>query len=772
MSAPRYASVAPGTEAAARDADAGMVLEDEGGEDDAALGVGPVKGAAAARGEREGPNALRKVVMALLLLGMALFLLAVLQPGLWQHAQQALLGGAQGATPSATPSAAPSAAPSVAPSSAPTTAGPTGAPSEPAAPGESTLGERSGAGGSEIFDAYDDYSDDGAWTRVRDAERTWYQQRGVCYFDNVLHRVNNRPGDPLTCFSACMGVNLRLSAAQSRLQCIGWTLVRRNKNCVGDEAGDCGPEGEAGYNVCLLHHTIEEQGTVKNAACFSGMLLDKDLRFPANATAVAEHAAQAAYRREHADPVSLTPHQKGLLAAALQAGVRANETSEYEEADEDAAQKQDPALAQAQAALEQAPSLVPAPSEQQLAADEAKADADGEQLHRDEDKGAADATLDKDAELLKADEDQLAQGEAAQARAEDDAEEAASAQEKQSGAEGSELDQEAVAEARAARLEDFSATCPARVRLMGNETRARPMRVFVTCLQSSGCTLLPFLMAQRLRTIAVLDLGVRQRVPAKGDFYHLAEEAFPSVDTIVVKHALRGKRAIKPAAYVDHAASLFGADLRILFVRDPVDNFLHLASHVSSKLEGDEWPAQGVLDSCEVDGLKGSYGLLCGTPEDKLAALDELYANRDKLGLALVRYETVCTDRAKLVEDLAQRGFCVPQDRVQQPPLSVVDVMQFSFKHFQSGWKEQGGVFWGVGGLQNTFHDTFGQNEERPYSLCERELDLATNRKKLLTKAGSRYNQLSLRQVHDVVREAAPNLYSAYYPARRALRTL
>jgi hypothetical protein len=279
-------------------------------------------------------------------------------------------------------------------------------------------------------------------------------------------------------------------------------------------------------------------------------------------------------------------------------------------------------------------------------------------------------------------------------------------------------------------------------------------------------------MAQRLHTTAVLDLGVRQRLPAKGAFYHLAEESFPSVDTIVVKHALRGKRSIEPITYVDHAAALYGADLRILFVRDPVDNFLHLATHVSSKLEGDDWPDRDVIDSCEVDGLKGSYGLLCGTPEDKLAAIDELFVNRDKLGFMLVKYETVCTDRAKLVEDLALRGFCVPQERVQQPQLSVVDVMQFSFKHFQSGWKGQGGVFWGVGGLQNSFHDAYGQNERLPFSICERELDVATNRKRLLKKAGSRYNQLSLRQIHDVVEKVAPNLYSKYYPERRTLRSL
>jgi hypothetical protein len=82
-----------------------------------------------------------------------------------------------------------------------------------------------------------------------------------------------------------MGVNLRLSAARSRLQCIGWTLPgAAQEELRGRRGGRLRAGGGGGLQRVPTppHHTIaRESGHGQERGVLLGMLQDKDLRFPA-----------------------------------------------------------------------------------------------------------------------------------------------------------------------------------------------------------------------------------------------------------------------------------------------------------------------------------------------------------------------------------------------------------------------------------------------------------------------------------------------------------
>ncbi|GBG24656.1 Hypothetical Protein FCC1311_008742 [Hondaea fermentalgiana] len=308
-------------------------------------------------------------------------------------------------------------------------------------------------------------------------------------------------------------------------------------------------------------------------------------------------------------------------------------------------------------------------------------------------------------------------------------------------------------------VEDFARTCPARFAAVGDVKR--PLRVFVACLQASGCTLLSYLLAQRDRTASILDVGVRQELPP-ASFYKFAEAGYPNIDTIVLKYPMRGSDAISPDAWIANVKDNFKPDVTLLFLRNPVDMYLHLINHVGTNF-ANAIPSDADLARCEA--LKGddSYGLTCGSPESKLRAINQVYRDQDSLGVsAIVRFEDICNDRLTLKETLEGAGICIDEADLRQPKWSVVDVMRFSLKYFPSG-KSKGGIFWGPGDLRNTFHNLAGdrETEERAYRLCKKEL--STNvRIKLLAHSVAPFSGMSLSDVDDVVAKAAPDIVEAY----------
>jgi len=464
-----------------------------------------------------------------------------------------------------------------------------------------------------------------AWLMITEGKRRFKEQKGTCYFSNVLRRVNNRPGSAWNCYAACTGLNLHLKDTEQDQACIGWTMVKK-RLCSEEEilSGACkeASEEQRGSNTCLLHHTFENHGNYRDRHCTSGKLLGEDLRF---AHFVRQGDEQSNTSQEIPDDVKTTGN------------------------------------------IEE---------------------------------------------------------------------------------------------------EKFEETCPERAKRMGNKP-GKPMRIFVACLQSSGCTLLSYLLAQRDRTTSILDLGVRQDVPGD-EFYARATSAYPAVDTIVLKHPIRGVSAIPPEDWIHQVQAKFKPDVTILFIRNPVDMFLHIVNHIDSQFSN-RIPSDEVLGKCEAVKSQGdSHGLVCGTPESKLEAIERLYveySTHNRLQLdEVITYEEICTDRALLHGKLKKLGICIAEDDLRQPKWSIVDIMRFSYKYFLSGRKRDGGVFWGPGNLQNTFHSEDGLKnaEEEAYRLCKLE---KTNkvRTKLLSHSIQPYWGMTLTQIEELVKKHAPSIFKLYF---------
>ncbi|CAK9043769.1 Uncharacterized protein SCF082_LOCUS24957, partial [Durusdinium trenchii] len=319
------------------------------------------------------------------------------------------------------------------------------------------------------------------------------------------------------------------------------------------------------------------------------------------------------------------------------------------------------------------------------------------------------------------------------------------------------------------KVPDFGSTCPQREVQMSKGPRKggasqRPMRVFVACLQASGCTLLSYLLAQRDGTTSILDLGVRQDFPGNS-FFERAEKSFPAVDTIVIKYPLRGIKAANPLEWMANVKKRFQPDVSILFSRDPVDMFHHLINHIGNRF-ANRIPPEAELSRCKA--VKGdsepSYGLACGTPESKLRAINKLYVNRDKAGFTgTITFEEICSDRGALAAKLASMGVCIPEENLRQPKWSIVDVMRFSYKYFLSERRSNGGVFWGPGDLENTFHDSKGipVTERQAYRLCPLEKSNKI-RAKLLSHSIPPYSDMTFAQVCEIVEQNAPDLFKHY----------
>jgi len=304
-----------------------------------------------------------------------------------------------------------------------------------------------------------------------------------------------------------------------------------------------------------------------------------------------------------------------------------------------------------------------------------------------------------------------------------------------------------------------SLACPARDAILGNQKR--PLRVFVACLQASGCTLLPYLLAQQDKTLAILDLDMQIDLPSES-FYSDAEASYPSVSTIVLRQSIKGIQSENPTQWLQHVRSTFKPDVVLLFVRDPIDMYLHLANHIGSKF-ANRIPNSKQAANCsflDEDDQDESDGLLCGTPESKLKAINQLYLERKSLDInAVISYEDICQDREGLQETLSSVGVCIPKANLAEPKRSIVDVMRLSLQYFQNTTS----LSWGPGNLRNTFHTLTGgrESEERAFRLCQSEL--STNvRIKLLAYSIPPYSHLTLSDVEEIVDLNAPDLVSAY----------
>ena len=313
---------------------------------------------------------------------------------------------------------------------------------------------------------------------------------------------------------------------------------------------------------------------------------------------------------------------------------------------------------------------------------------------------------------------------------------------------------------------------PARTDLCGENpfTKKRPMRVFVACMQASGCTLLSYLLGQKNNTAVILDMGVRQNIPKRA-YFAKANHAYPTVDMIVLKASVRSYASKDPLRWLQKVEEMFSPDYSILFMRHPVDALLHLATHIGGNFPGG-LPEDAYANCNSRQSTDFSYGLRCGTPVSKLKALNRLFAKREGRFQSVVTYEDLCQHRELFVQALRDDGVCLTNDLVQRPQKSIMEMMQFSFRYFPSVHQNRdvppSAIFWGAGHLANTFHTVEGDavSSDETYSQCVID-DVLARRKKLLKRAKEPYRSKSLEKIDKMVRNAAPDILKYYESVQR-----
>ncbi len=143
------------------------------------------------------------------------------------------------------------------------------------------------------------------------------------------------------------------------------------------------------------------------------------------------------------------------------------------------------------------------------------------------------------------------------------------------------------------------------------------MRIFVYGSQSSGASLFSLWLCQREGVAGVLDLFVRERVPAR--------ELLPHRELVL-------KATVSDVSLTEQLER-FGPDRSVLFLRDPCQTWLSL----------DPRP----------------YRDTGGSLEDKLAKLDGILRERRADFDAVVRLEDFVEAKGATVEGLRRRGFPV-----------------------------------------------------------------------------------------------------------------
>lgn len=301
-------------------------------------------------------------------------------------------------------------------------------------------------------------------------------------------------------------------------------------------------------------------------------------------------------------------------------------------------------------------------------------------------------------------------------------------------------------------------------------TKKRPLRVFIACMQASGCTLLSYLLGQKNNTAVILDMGVRQNIPKRA-YFAKANHAYPEVDTIVLKASVRSYASKDPLRWLERVREMFNPDYSLLFMRHPVDAFLHLATHVGGDFPGG-LPDDSYSNCNAKASAEFSYGLRCGTPVSKLKALNRLFVKREGRFNRVVTYEDLCLSRESFVKEMREDGVCLTESSVHRPQKSIMEIMQFAFRYFPSVHQNRDvpptAIFWGAGHLANTFHTIEGDPVpgDKAYRLCLID-QVKEKRNKLLQKTGSPYKEKSMKKIEKIVKNAAPDIWAFYESEQR-----
>jgi hypothetical protein len=185
-------------------------------------------------------------------------------------------------------------------------------------------------------------------------------------------------------------------------------------------------------------------------------------------------------------------------------------------------------------------------------------------------------------------------------------------------------------------------------------TNPQFQRLFVYGMQTSGASLFTYYLAQKPSTVAVIDLWAYYVAP------NLRLDAPCIVKAVVTTNI----------ALEQHLAS-YQPDCKILFLRDPVQNFLRLQTK--------------------------EYRDIGGSPEEKLQQLERVYRQSHGLFDVVIRYEDFVVHPENVTRRLNRIGLDIPQDaHLFQRSLDAIT----TYNGEQSAWcRDHFGSQWWFGNI-------------------------------------------------------------------------
>jgi len=185
------------------------------------------------------------------------------------------------------------------------------------------------------------------------------------------------------------------------------------------------------------------------------------------------------------------------------------------------------------------------------------------------------------------------------------------------------------------------------------------MRILLYGMQSSGATLLTYLLGQRKKSIVVTDLWSTHRMPkisCKKD-----------ISSVIGKAVIT-----EEYNYRDHRVS-FKPDVEILVLRHPVHNYVSLSRR--------EYKRKGEKIS------------------KKFEKLERLYAERKNTFDLMLHYEDIFYDKSGFAKKIERKGICFEEGyfNLQRKP---EEIKRFNFEN--SNWlKENYKSKWAFGNIRD-----------------------------------------------------------------------
>jgi hypothetical protein len=179
-------------------------------------------------------------------------------------------------------------------------------------------------------------------------------------------------------------------------------------------------------------------------------------------------------------------------------------------------------------------------------------------------------------------------------------------------------------------------------------------RIFVYGMQASGASLFTYYLAQKPSTVAVIDLWA----------YYVAPNLLTDTSCIL-------KAVVTTDIALEQHLISYQPDLKILFLRDPVQNFISLYTK--------------------------EYRNIGGSPEEKLQHLEDVYLQSQGLFDLIVRYEEFAVHPERVTNHLNRLGFDIPQN-AHTFPRSLDDITRYNGE--QSTWcRDHFGNQWWFGNI-------------------------------------------------------------------------